>query len=73
MVCFFAQFFVNSLLAYATYTNFKTKNYGMGILTGVFNLSFYIGNIYGGVRSAKRYNENNMKTIINKLEYNTNF
>lgn len=69
----FTAFFVNSLLAYATYTNFKTKNYGMGILTGVFNLSFYIGNIYGGVRSAKRYNENNMKTIINKLEFNTNF
>jgi len=64
---------VNGLLAYATYTNFKNENYGMGILTGVFNLSFYIGNIYGATKSAKRYNEQQKKSIINKLEFNSHF
>lgn len=65
--------FVNGLLAYATYSNLKNENYGMGILTGVFNLSFYIGNIYGATKSAKRFNEQRKKKIINKLEFNTNF
>lgn len=66
-------FLVNGLIAYATYTNFKNENYGMGILTGVFNLSFYFGNIYGASKSAKRFNEQNRKSTINKLEFNTNF
>lgn len=66
-------FLVNGLIAYATYTNLKNRNYGMGILTGVFNLSFYFGNIYGAAKSAKRYNEQRKKSIINKLEFNTNF
>lgn len=64
---------VNGLLTYATYSNIKNENYGMGILTGVFNLSFYIGNIYGSTKSAHRYNEKQKKSIISKLEFNTNF
>jgi len=64
---------VNGLLAYATYTSFKNENYGMGILTGVFNLSFYIGNIYGATISAKRFNEQQKESIIKKLEYNSHF
>lgn len=66
-------FLLNSLIGYATYSNFKNHNYGMGILTGVFNLSFYFGNIYGASKSAKRYNEQKKLTLINKLEYNYNF
>jgi len=50
---------------------YALENYGMAILTGVFNLSFYIGNIYGATKSAKRYNENQKKTILNKLEFNS--
>jgi putative component of membrane protein insertase Oxa1/YidC/SpoIIIJ protein YidD len=69
----FSAFVVNGLLAYATYTSIKNKNYGMGILTGVFNFSFYIGNIYGATKSAKRFNEKQRKTINNKLEYNSHF
>lgn len=65
-------FLVNGLISYATYNNFKNQNYGMGALTGVFNLSFYIGNIYGASKSAKRYNHKQKKSIINKLEFNTN-
>jgi putative component of membrane protein insertase Oxa1/YidC/SpoIIIJ protein YidD len=63
---------VNGLLAYATYSSFKTENYGMGLLTGIFSLSFYIANIYGSIKSAKRYNEQQRKNIISKLEFNTN-
>jgi putative component of membrane protein insertase Oxa1/YidC/SpoIIIJ protein YidD len=66
-------FLVNSLLAYATYTSLKTDNYGMAILTGVFNLSFYIGNIYGSSKSAKRYNLSKRKNFITQLEYNSIF
>lgn len=66
-------FLVNGLIGYATYTNIKNANYGMGILTGVFNLSFYLGNIYGGIKSAKRYNEQQKKLLIKKIEFNTNF
>ena len=64
---------VNGLLAFATYSNFKKGNYGMGTLTGIFNLSFYVANIFGATKSAKRFNEQQRKNIINKLEYNTNF
>lgn len=66
-------FLVNSLIGYATYTNIKNTNYGMGVLTGVFNLSFYLGNIYGGIKSAKRYNEQQKNLLIKKIELNTNF
>ena len=64
-----SQLFINKIIS----TNIKNANYGMGILTGVFNLSFYLGNIYGGIKSAKRYNEQQKKLLINKIEFNTNF
>lgn len=66
-------FLVNGLLAYATYSNIKNKNYGMGILTGIFNLTFYIGNIQGAAKSAKRFNEQQKRNVIKKLEFNTIF
>lgn len=65
-----SAFVVNSLLTYATYSSFQSRNYGMGVLTGVFNLSFYIGNIYGSVKSAKRYNQSQKKSLAEKLNYN---
>lgn len=67
-----SAFLINGLLAYATYTSFKNENYGIALLTSVFNLSFYIGNIYGAAKSATRYNDKKTKSIISKLEYNTN-
>ena len=51
------SFLINSLLFYGTYSNFKAKNYGMGILTGLVNLSFYMGNFKGSRLSAKRFND----------------
>ncbi len=68
-----SAFIMNGLLAFATYSNFKNDNYGMGVLTGVFNLSFYFANIYGSIKSANRFNEQQRKNNIDKLEYNINF
>lgn len=64
-------FLVNGLLAYATYSNFNKKNTGMGILTGIVNVSFYFGNIFGAAESAKRYNLQKKQTILDKLELYT--
>jgi len=58
---------VNSLLMYATYSNIEKENYGMAALTGVFSFSFYIGNISGAVKSAKRYNIAQTETYLNKI------
>ena len=63
---------LNGLLAYATTSNIKNKNTGMAILTGVFNLSFYISNIQGAFRSAKKYNLNQENLIKQKLNNNLN-
>jgi tetratricopeptide (TPR) repeat protein len=59
---------INGLLAYATYTNCKNENYGMAALTGLFSFSFYIGNISGSVKSAKRYNTKQDQNITNRLK-----
>jgi putative component of membrane protein insertase Oxa1/YidC/SpoIIIJ protein YidD len=64
-----SAFIINGLLTYATYSNIKSKNYGMAMLTGTFNLSFYIGNIYGASKSAKRFNERQKQNLSNKLIY----
>ncbi len=62
-----SAFFVNSLLMYATYSCIQKENYGMAALTGVFSFSFYIGNISGATRSAKRYNKAQQKKLLNKI------
>jgi putative component of membrane protein insertase Oxa1/YidC/SpoIIIJ protein YidD len=58
---------VNGLLGYSTYTNFKVKNYGMGILTGLLGISFYIGNIQGSAASAVRFNDKYFNSNKNHL------
>ena len=59
---------INSLLMYATYTSIKSDNYGVAGIMGFFSLSFYIGNINGAARSAKRYNEKTKNDIISEIE-----
>lgn len=58
---------VNVALAYATYTSFKTENYGLGIVVGLFSASFYIGNIAGSGNGAIRYNDRVKRDAINEL------
>ena len=66
------SFFINSLLAYATYTSIKEENYGMAGVMGFFSISFYIGNITGAGRCAKRYNEKTRNDIISAIERRNN-
>lgn len=63
---------VNGLLMYATYSNVKSSNIGMALLTGMFGFSFYIGNIIGSGKSAIRYNSNQHINVISSLKYNSN-
>lgn len=65
-------FFINGLLAYATYTSIKSDNYGIAALTGFFSISFYIGNINGAGKSAKRYNESRKNKLIKNFEHMNN-
>lgn len=67
-----SSFLLNGLLGYATYTSFKNNNYGVGILSGVFSAAFYIGNISGGAKAAKRYNESQIRSHKKKLMYSFN-
>jgi putative component of membrane protein insertase Oxa1/YidC/SpoIIIJ protein YidD len=64
-------FTVNGLMAYATYSSIKSGNYGVAILTGCFNLSFYIGNIVGSSKSAARYNHQKHSEIVSRIKFNS--
>ncbi len=59
---------INGLLGYATFSSLQRENYGMALLTGVFSLSFYLGNISGSAKSAKRRNLNNRQNAIRSIE-----
>ena len=64
------SFVMNSLLGYAVFTSIKQKNYGTAALLGVFNLSFYIGNISVSKRSASQYNQRKLQKIQTTLYQN---
>lgn len=59
---------VNGLLAYATYTSIKRKNYGVAGLTGIFGITFYAGNLMGSINGAKRYNRKRTESTAATLE-----
>lgn len=48
---------VNGLFAWGTYSAWKRKEYGVGMVIGLFSLGWYTGNLYGGYASAYRFNE----------------
>ena len=58
---------LNGVLSYATYTSFKSENYGVGFILGALNLSFYIGNMVGSKQSAERYNANLKRSASDEL------
>jgi tetratricopeptide (TPR) repeat protein len=62
-----AAFLVNGLFAYFTYKNFADGNDGVGYLSGLFGLGFYVGSIYGSLESIDKIN-----TTI-KLNFSTKF
>ena len=62
----------NSLLAYATYTSFKSNNSGIGVLTGLIGMGFYISNIQGSSKSVIRYNNYKKQQIIKGFQRKIN-
>ena len=61
---------INSALAYTTIESFKKDNIGVGILSSLFSISFYVGNLSGSKKSADRFNEKIDREIIKSLEIN---
>ena len=64
---------INAVFGYATYTSIKNNNYGVAALTSTLSLAFYVGNIQGSAKSAKRYNESKKQDINNRVNVNFNF
>lgn len=63
---------LNSIFCYATITSIKSENYGIAGLTGVFGTAFYIGNIFGGIKSVERYNTYKKNYYLEKMKYSFN-
>jgi putative membrane protein insertion efficiency factor len=61
-------FLFNGMTIYATYDLLKRGQYGMGVLMTAMSMSFYIGNIYGSGRSAKKYNSIKREKMLEPLE-----
>lgn len=59
---------INGLLAYASYSSYKSENYGMSALVSLFSVSFYLGNVSGSVKSAKRYNAKQDHNTVTKIK-----
>jgi putative component of membrane protein insertase Oxa1/YidC/SpoIIIJ protein YidD len=61
-------FLFNGMTAYASYDLLRRGQYGMGVLMTAMSMSFYIGNIYGSGRSAKKYNQYRNERILQPIE-----
>lgn len=66
-------FVMNALLGYGVYTSARKENYGVAALLGVFNLSFYVGNVSGAGRAALQYNQRKLEKIQSSLYRNNEF
>lgn len=64
---------INCMLAYACYTSFSSGNDGVGIIVGGLGISFYVGNIVGSGRSARRYNDMKYNALAGQLRSNNHF
>jgi len=64
-----ASFIVNGLFGWGTYEAFRKKEYGIGVVIGLFSLGWYTGNIYGGSASAARYNDRIKKDFKDKFAW----
>lgn len=58
---------VTSALAYASYTSFRSGNYGVGAIVSLLGVSFYFGNMYGAYRGAERYNASIKEEALDNL------
>jgi putative component of membrane protein insertase Oxa1/YidC/SpoIIIJ protein YidD len=61
---------INSVLAYTAIESFKNNNVGVGVLSSLFGVSFYLGNLSGAKKSVDRFNEKINRDLIKSLEKN---
>lgn len=66
----FTSLLINSALAYTAIESFKNNNIGVGIMSSLFSISFYVGNLSGSKKSADRYNDKINRDLLRSLENN---
>ncbi len=59
---------MNIVLGIAAYESFDHENYALGGLISVVGSGFYIGNIYGAVSSAHKYNKDSRQHFIEDIK-----
>jgi len=65
----FSSLIVNSILFYATYDCFSHDKKGLGIVSGIFFTSFYMGSIYGSIQMVDNYNKTIQINFIKKFKF----
>ncbi|MFO7557687.1 MAG: hypothetical protein R6X10_02565 [Desulfobacterales bacterium] len=61
-------FLLNAGLGIAAYESFDNENYALGGLISFVGMGFYVGNIYGAVSSAHKYNRESDRYFIKELK-----
>jgi tetratricopeptide (TPR) repeat protein len=61
-------FLVNGALIYGAYECFDNDLYALGGMITTLEIGFYAGNIYGGVSSAHKYNQNRQNEFVQGLK-----
>jgi len=61
-------FLLNGALIWAAVESFSDGNPALGCVISVVESGFYIGNIYGGINAAHKYNTRQKQTVIDRLK-----
>ncbi|MFZ3045306.1 MAG: tetratricopeptide repeat protein [Desulfatirhabdiaceae bacterium] len=61
-------FLLNGALIWAAVESFSEGNEALGCVISVVESGFYIGNIYGGINAAHKYNTRQKQTVIDRLK-----
>lgn len=67
----FTALLVNGALIWAAYEAFDNDLPALGACVTFVGFGFYAGNIYGGISSAHKFNNNQTQTFIQRLKENT--
>jgi len=62
-----ASLLVNGLLIWTFSDALKQEQYGLASLTGFVGIGWYVGNIWGSVKTAKKYNSRIRDEYINSV------
>jgi tetratricopeptide (TPR) repeat protein len=62
-----ASFLVNGLLVWTFSDALKKEQYGLASLTGFVGIGWYVGNIKGSAKAAKKYNSHIRKDFIDNI------